>query len=204
MNPSHLRLYAAAAGIVSHWAYFIHGEHHLAAPTLARLALLLPALLFVTVYYYMLSLYYSLSLTIQTTTAFYASLWTSIFIYRAFFHPLHHFPGPFMWKVSKLWHVYKLLPKSNNYLQLHSLHQKYGDFVRTGPNEISIANPEAIPVIFGPGSKCVKAPWYDAAPPISLQTIRDRRVHDKRRKVWDQGFGARGMKAFVLDYYVLF
>lgn len=66
---------------------------------------------------------------------------------------------------------------------------------RVGPNELTIFTPEGLTAIAGLGSKCKKAPWYDGAgmPFATLHTTRDRVAHDKRRKTWDRGFGARGM-----------
>ena len=60
-----------------------------------------------------------------------ASLFTSIAIYRVFFHKLRNFPGPLGARVSKFWHVGKLL-RQPNFELLDDLHQQYGDFVRTG------------------------------------------------------------------------
>jgi hypothetical protein len=64
----------------------------------------------------------------------------------------------------------------------------------SGPSEVSIFNPEAVPLLLGPGSKCTKADWYDANyPVISLHTLRDKGAHDARRRIWDRGFGAKGL-----------
>ena len=65
---------------------------------------------------------------------------------------------------------------------------------RVGPNELTIFTPEGLTAIIGPGSKCKKAAWYDGAglPFATLHTTRDRVAHDKRRKTWDRGFGAKG------------
>lgn len=53
--------------------------------------------------------------------------------------------------------------------------------------------PEAVPLFYGPKSKCKKAPFYDMGTPVqSLHTSRDQRVHNQRRKVWDNGFSAKG------------
>jgi hypothetical protein len=54
--------------------------------------------------------------------------------------------------------------------------------------------PEIVPLIYGPGSKCDKAAFYDVVglPNKSLQLERDRVTHDKRRKVWDKAFSAKG------------
>ena len=60
------------------------------------------------------------------------------------FHPLHHFPGPALAKVSKLWNVAHCLG-SKNHLLLDGLHKEYGDFVRTGTQH---GSPEHFPVDF--------------------------------------------------------
>lgn len=61
------------------------------------------------------------------------SLWTSILVYRAFFHPLKNFPGPFGARLSKFWSLNKVLETNIRwYRTLDALHQQYGDFVRTG------------------------------------------------------------------------
>jgi tryprostatin B 6-hydroxylase len=133
MNSLQLPIYAAAAGLLSHWAYFIRGEHHVEAPTLLRLTILLPCILFGGLWSYGgLDMGPAGVLTSKIVASYFASLWTSIILYRVLFHRLRKFPGPFMWKVTKLWHVYKLAPHSDNYKQLDALQKKYGDFVRTG------------------------------------------------------------------------
>jgi hypothetical protein len=188
----------------------MHGEHHVQAPVLIRLALIVPVILFASAYHFAgLGWLEAAKLTALALVSYSVSLFTSIVLYRTIFHRLKDFPGPFMFAVSKLWHVYKLVPNSDNYLLLDKLHQDYGDFVRTGkqiadeardtlifhlgPTEISIFDPEAISVIYGPGTKCTKAPWYDATLPyISMHTLRDKSAHDRRRRIWDRGFGAKG------------
>ncbi|KAF8850804.1 cytochrome P450 [Acephala macrosclerotiorum] len=64
------------------------------------------------------------------------------------------------------------------------LRQKYGDFVRTGPRELSIIDPQAIPLILGFSSKTFKGPFYDSMED-SVSTARDEVFHKQRRKVWD-------------------
>lgn len=133
LDPSRLSMCAVAAGCISHWTYFIHGEHHTNAPNLVQLAIILPTLFFLGIQHYTKSTWFqAATITGRVVFSFYTSLWTSIIVYRIFFHPLRKFSGPFMFKVSKLWHVYKLAPGSDNYLQLDKLHKQYGDFVRTG------------------------------------------------------------------------
>lgn len=60
-----------------------------------------------------------------------AGLFTSMTIYRVFFHRLSRFPGPFPGKVSKLYSVW-LARNSKLYQEVSDMCDKYGDIVRTG------------------------------------------------------------------------
>ena len=124
---------AAAVGILSHNLIFIRNEHHIHAPQLFRFFLLLFLLLFIGE-----ARVWALSDSGQAAKtsaliliSYGTSLFTSIAIYRVFFHKLRNFPGPIGARVSKLWHVGKLLGRPN-FKVLDDLHQQYGDFVRTG------------------------------------------------------------------------
>lgn len=58
-------------------------------------------------------------------------------------------------------------------------------------------HPDGPEALYGPRSKCEKSPWYDIGlPMVSVHTCRDRATHDKRRKVWDQGFSTRALRDF--------
>ena len=71
---------------------------------------------------------------------------------------------------------------------------------RTGPNEITVFRADAQSAILGPGSKCIKSDWYDIMlPRIALNTARDKSVHDKRRRIWDHGFSAKGTRPIDVD-----
>lgn len=64
---------------------------------------------------------------------FLLSLWISILVYRILFHPLKKFPGPFNAKISKIWALKQAAKTNLKWYQVDSdLHQKYGDYVRTG------------------------------------------------------------------------
>lgn len=61
------------------------------------------------------------------------SLTVNILVYRAFFHRLRHFPGPFGAKLSKFWAVWQTIKSKARYYQVtQRLHEEYGDYVRTG------------------------------------------------------------------------
>lgn len=61
------------------------------------------------------------------------SLAVNIFVYRAFFHRLRHFPGPFGARLSKFWAVWHTVKSKARWYQVtQRLHEEYGDYVRTG------------------------------------------------------------------------
>ena len=123
---------AAIAGLVSHLTYFIHGEHHNQTPMYFKMLMGGIAIVFASEFLLVArTIMGSLTNTAYIASAYMVPLYTSMLVYRIFFHPLRKFPGPFMYKVSKLWHVLKLI-KRNNCHVLEDLHQQYGDFVRTG------------------------------------------------------------------------
>jgi cytochrome P450 len=71
-------------------------------------------------------------------------------IYNIYFHPLRTFSGP------KLWIAFPLLKNLNMMggkldFKIRAHHEKYGDVVRLGPNDISFICPEAWKDIYGHG-----------------------------------------------------
>lgn len=67
-----------------------------------------------------------------SASSFFLTLTASILTYRAFFHRLRHFPGPFLAKLSKLWAVFQSAKRLQYHQKLEELHKQYGDVVRTG------------------------------------------------------------------------
>ncbi|KAH8797552.1 cytochrome P450 monooxygenase-like protein [Hyaloscypha sp. PMI_1271] len=193
-------LVGTALGVASHLGYFIHGEHHMQATRIAAFFIIAPVLLFIVTLRDTDGHSYSKAgkITAVGTASYFTALSTSILIYRAFFHPLRRFPGPFSAKLSKITHVLRIAKDSKNYLLNEQMFDKYGEFVRTGPNELITNSPEAVSVILGISSKCTKAPWYECVsyPNTSLHLTRSRVEHDKRRKIWDRGFSAKALREY--------
>ena len=123
---------ALAAGLLSHVCYFVRGEHHVAAPTLLKtyivLAIVIVSFEFKTVGLGFLN---AALATFVVCSSYASSIFASMLVYRFFFHRLKYFPGPFLARTSKLYHAWQVR-KSDQYIFLEQLHQKYGDFVRTG------------------------------------------------------------------------
>lgn len=138
------------------------------------------------------------ALLISTTLVGYylTGLYGSLIICRIFFSPLKQFPGPFWAKISSL-SLSVQSRKGNSHRKLLALHQKYGDFVRVGPSDVSTIHPKATSAIYGRGSRCVKAEWYDLTlPMVSMQTTRDRPEHDHRRRIWGPAFNDTMLRGY--------
>lgn len=124
--------FAAAAGICSHTFLYIKGEWHLVAPRLLRAYLVLSVLMLgLQGTYHHYNVQATITDTMMVIGTYAIALFISMTIYRVFFHRLRKFPGPFLASVTKLWHVFHTL-SSQNHVLLNYLHDKYGDFVRTG------------------------------------------------------------------------
>ncbi|KAF2202848.1 cytochrome P450 [Delitschia confertaspora ATCC 74209] len=145
------------------------------------------------------SLSEAIAVTMSAAGVYYGSLLFSMLVYRAFFHRLRKFPGPFMAGLSKFYGMSLAAKNYQYYRETEKLHAKYGDYVRTGPRELSITDADAIPFVHGPTSKCRKGAWYNSTTHIedySLQTTRDKTDHRDRRRIWDRGFNAKALRDY--------
>jgi hypothetical protein len=152
--------------------------------------------------------------TIIVSNAFNLGLVGSILTYRAFFHRLHRFPGPFPAKLSRFYAMKNAARNLKANEDIQKLHEKYGDFVRVGkldllnlpptlisnpclgPREISINREAAIRVLYEPPTQCARSPWYSQVSndttKISLNSTRDLTIHKNRKRAWVKGLGFRG------------
>lgn len=127
------------------------------------------------------------------TVAAIAGIYVSMLLYRAFFHRLRSFPGPFPARLSTFYMTWLSGRRGQVYEDVRALHTKYGDYVRVGPTEVSIADPAAFAAIHSATSQCERGPWYEILnPTVSLQMVRDRKEHARRRKAWDRAFSSKG------------
>ena len=69
-------------------------------------------------------------------------------VYQRLISPLSSISGPFEASLSKWWLI-KRTRKGDFHRQIVRLHAAYGPLVRTGPNEVSVADPAAIKKIYG-------------------------------------------------------
>ncbi|KAH0565669.1 hypothetical protein GP486_000943 [Trichoglossum hirsutum] len=102
-------------------------------------------------------------------------------IYYRFVTPLAKIPGPFSASLSRLWLMRRSVRGDMHQMYI-DLHRQYGPVVRTGPTEVSIADPAAIKPIYGIGTKFTKSGWY-AGQEVSLFAERDEKVHAHFQKL---------------------
>jgi len=68
----------------------------------------------------------------QGLTYHIAGIFTSMLIYRAFFHRLARYPGPFAARLSNFWITSRSMKKLHLYEEVQQLHRAFGDYVRVG------------------------------------------------------------------------
>ncbi|KAI0772249.1 cytochrome P450 [Irpex lacteus] len=130
---------------------------------------------------------------------FLLALSISVVFYRLSpFHPLARYPGPLMCKVTKWWMLWETRG-GRQHLWYQRLHRRYGDAVRTGPNDLSFCDPSMISKMMGTGG-FPKAPGRSAAalnPPVnSLIMYRDPVEHARRRRPWNRAFNSAAVKEY--------
>lgn len=144
----------------------------------------------------------SLALASIFNLSFFTVLGTSIGVYRLFTHPLSKYPGPLLGKLSKFHYAY-ICATGNSHRYLEGLHEKHGDIVRFGPNELSFIGSEDVSYIYGARSlKLRRGPWYDGNPgragqnTLVMASTRNVEAHKIRRRIWDKAFTATALESY--------
>ncbi|OQE43521.1 hypothetical protein PENCOP_c003G04112 [Penicillium coprophilum] len=97
-------------------------------------------------------------------------------------------PGPFLAKITNLW---RFIDVANGRAEvtLYSLHQKHGDYVRLGPNVVSVRNMDALKTIYGINKGYQKTNFYSVQqqlakgrPTPTLFTTTDEAFHAAIKK----------------------
>lgn len=129
------QLAAVAVGIVAHLFVFRIGEWDLTTTTLV-VSFFGVQFISAAALSHLVSDHVSLhdSLVLVSRLAFLAlgGLFSSMIVYRAFFHRLSKFPGPFWARLSNLYITVLSAKKMHLYEEVQELHKQYGDIVRLG------------------------------------------------------------------------
>ncbi|KAI4268747.1 MAG: hypothetical protein LQ337_007678 [Flavoplaca oasis] len=111
---------------------------------------------------------------------------------------LRSVPGPPLARFSNLWLLYHTR-RGRRYLAVDAAHKKYGPLVRIQPDHVSVADPDAIPVVYSStGGGWIKSHYYDAFVSISraLFSTRNRADYTRKRKVLSHTFNAKSVSQF--------
>jgi hypothetical protein len=120
----------AASGVFAHLCVFRHGEWDGAALSVFAFYLTVFAAAGLSSYLHITGI--PLSVVGQIGSSHVAALYTSILLYRAFFHRLSSFPGPVLARLSNFYITALSVKKLHLYEEVQKLHTHYGDYVRVG------------------------------------------------------------------------
>ncbi|KAF9460031.1 cytochrome P450 monooxygenase [Collybia nuda] len=112
-------------------------------------------------------------------------------------HGIRLYPGPFFAKFTDAW--LGIVSKNGHRSEVvHAMHQKYGPFVRIAPNHVSIAEPDALGIIYAHGNGALKSRFYDAFVSIrrGVFNTRDRNEHARKRKIVSHIFSQKSVVEF--------
>ncbi|KZT25634.1 cytochrome P450 monooxygenase, partial [Neolentinus lepideus HHB14362 ss-1] len=112
-------------------------------------------------------------------------------------HAMKNYPGPFLARISTAW-LGRVSAQGHRSEVVHGLHKKYGKFVRIAPNHLSIADPDALQVVYAHGNGSLKSDFYDAFVSIrrGLFNTRDRAEHARKRKIVSHIFSQKSVLEF--------
>ncbi|CAE6490732.1 unnamed protein product [Rhizoctonia solani] len=95
----------------------------------------------------------------------------------------YRFSGPWLAGFTGWWFSYAALAGDHSE-DIRELHEKYGTFVRLGPNHISISDPNALETVYAHGSGVLKSDFYGGVgagtPNVFIEV--NKAEHQKRRK----------------------
>jgi cytochrome P450 len=78
-----------------------------------------------------------------------------------------------------------------------ALHVKHGSLVRTGPNEVSVADLAAIKTIYGAGTKFRKSDWYSVWQghrKFDLFAERNEKLHGEQRRLVSRAYSMEALR----------
>ncbi|KAJ7216047.1 cytochrome P450 [Mycena pura] len=115
---------------------------------------------------------------------------------------LRQYPGPFLARLTPAWLGWAA-QQVHRAEAVHEAHKKYGPFVRISPSEVSVAVPEALPIVYGHGNGALKSSFYDSFISIGGRAIfstLDRVQHARKRKTVAHIFSPKSVLDF--EHYI--
>lgn len=128
MFSGKLHLISSGLGVLTHLAVFIKGEWDVYAPHLACYFLFYPVVSFCLLA--ILGYGHVARAAALALLSYDSGIWLSMIVYRWFYHPLRHFPGPASARISALWSLRRVAKDAKWQINVQELHKQYGNFVR--------------------------------------------------------------------------
>ena len=93
--------------------------------------------------------------------------------------------------------------RGDRHLEFWRMHERYGKFVRFGPNSLSVNSNTALKEIYGFRANVRKAEFYDAFvhPAPNTHNARDKDLHARKRRVLSHAFSDGAIKE--VERYIL-
>ncbi|CAE6430429.1 unnamed protein product [Rhizoctonia solani] len=118
----------------------------------------------------------------------------------------HRFSGPWLAVLTSWWMSYAALAGEHSEV-IRKQHEKYGMFVRVGPNHISISDPNALETVYAHGSGVLKADFYEGVGGNvpNVFTAMSKADHQMRRKRIANIFSQQNVLSFeprVREYII--
>lgn len=119
-------------------------------------------------------------------------------IYNLFFHPLRHYPGPWLSAATKIpW--YRAIITGNLSFYTQRIHEKYGDIVRISPNELSYVTADAWKDVYTNRVNHVLLPKDEKfyhAPPGGVHSIitAPHQAHSRIRRLLSHAFSEKALR----------
>ncbi|KAL4746350.1 hypothetical protein BDW72DRAFT_207408 [Aspergillus terricola var. indicus] len=120
-------------------------------------------------------------------------------IYRLYFDPLHHIPGPKLAAISHLYEFYYDVIRGGLFIwEIERMHREYGPIVRINPREVHIKDSYFYEEIYAPAKggrrdKDPKAVEIFSSPTAMVATV-DHDKHRIRRKLLTSFFSRRSIE----------
>ncbi|KAI5865331.1 putative cytochrome P450 [Durotheca rogersii] len=123
------------------------------------------------------------------------------FVYNLYFHPLARFPGPLLWRATRLMYVIRM-NQGELAFDVLGLHEKYGSIVRIAPNELSFQEPQAWKDIYGHRTGSAHGAeemdkyhtFYRTKGEVLSISSGDREYHGRLRRQLAHGFSERALR----------
>ncbi|OGM51153.1 cytochrome P450 oxygenase [Aspergillus bombycis] len=119
-------------------------------------------------------------------------------IYRLYFDPLHHIPGPKLAAVTHLYEFYHDVIRGGLFIwEIEKMHQVYGPIVRINPREVHIKDPYFYDELYAPAhgirDKDAKSVEIFSSPTALVSTVSHHK-HRMRRKLLTSFFSRRSIE----------